>query len=135
MRHQPRRIIHLDNDDPTARQVARVFGGVFHVIQVQNPHRVMALLEIESNIAAVITEQVLRSGQGVELLETIRTFRPHVRRVMLTGYRDQASVAVGASSGAIQSLLAKPVSDADLLAGVCPEIAARAATVQHRASA
>lgn len=135
MRHQPRRIIHLDSDDQAARQVARVFGGVFHVVQVQNPQRVIALLEIETNVAAVITEQVLRSGQGVELLESIRTFRPQVRRVMLTGYRDQASVAVGVSSGAIQSLLAKPVSDADLLAGVCPEVAARATTARHRASA
>jgi ActR/RegA family two-component response regulator len=135
MRHQPRRIIHLDNDDQTARQVARVFGGAFHVIQVQNPRRVIGLMEIEQSIVAVITEQVLRSGDGVELLASVRTFRPHVRRVMLTGYAERAAVTLGLQGGAIQSLLRKPVTDADLLAGVCPELAERAATLHRRASA
>ena len=135
MRRQPRRIIYLDNDDPTARQVSRVFGGAFHVLHVQNPRRMIGLLETDPTIAAVITEQVLRCGNGVELLESVRTLRPQVRRVMLTGYADLASIVVGLHSGAIQCLLHKPVGDADLLSGVCPEIAERAATVQRRASA
>ncbi|HEY2587706.1 MAG TPA: response regulator [Tepidisphaeraceae bacterium] len=135
MHRQPKRIIYLDNDDQTARQVARVFGGAFHVLHVQNPRRMIGLMETDPAIAAVITEQVLRSGNGVELLESVRTFRPQIRRVMLTGYPDLASIVVGLHSGAIQCLLHKPVSDADLLTGVCPELAERAGTVYRRASA
>ena len=135
MRRQPRRIIYLDNDDQLARQVARVFGGAFHVLHIQNPRRMIGLMETDPTIAAVITEQVLRSGNGVELLESVRTFRPQIRRVMLTGYPDLASIVVGLHSGAIQCLLRKPVSDADLVAGVCPELAELAATVHRRASA
>lgn len=136
MRRKPRRIIFLDHDEQAARQVARVFGGAFHVVHVQNPRRMIGLLETDPTIAAVITEQVLRSGDGVALLETVRSFRPQIRRVMLTGYAGLAAIVAGLHSGAIQCLLHKPAGDAELLTAVCPELAERAASLaQRRASA
>jgi two-component system response regulator RegA len=133
--HHPRRkVILLDNDEQVARQVARVFGGAFIVVNVQNPRTVVGLMETDASIAAIITEQVLRSGAGVDLLETVRSFRPQVRRVIFTGYSDLAAIVVGIHSGAVQALLHKPASDTELLSAVCPELAERAAA-RRKASA
>jgi two-component system response regulator RegA len=134
MHHSRRKIILLDNEDPVARQVSRVFGGAFIVVNVQNPRTVIGLLETDDSIVAVIAEQVLRCGAGVDLLETVRSFRPQVRRVMLTGYSDLAAIVVGLHSGAVQCLLHKPAGDGELLAAVCPEVAERAAA-RRKASA
>lgn len=132
--HSRRKVILLDNDDQVVRQVSRVFGGVFIVVHVQNPRTVIGLLETDDAIAAVISEQVLRSGAGVDLLASVRSFRPQVRRVMLTGYADLAAIVGGLHSGAIQSLLHKPAGDAELLSAVCPELSDRA-SLQRRNSA
>ena len=137
MRLQPPKLIALDQDDAVLRQVSRVFGGTFLVVQVRNPSRAIGLLDIDASIRAIVTEQVMRTADGVELLETVRTRRPDIRRVMLTTYTDLASIVAGIHSGAIQCLVQKPASDADLFAAVCPEAALRAAAtaVARRASA
>lgn len=134
MHQARRRIILLDSDDHVLRQVSHVFGGTFIVVHVHNPRSVIGLLETDSTVIAIITEQVLRSGAGVDLLETVRSFRPQVRRVMLTGYSDLAAIVAGLHSGVVQCLLHKPVGDAELLMAVCPEVAERAAT-RRKASA
>ena len=136
MRLHPPKLVALDQDDEVLRQVARVFGGTFLVLQVRNPSRALALMQIDREVRAIVTEQVMRGADGVELLETIRTMRPDVRRVMFTTYRDLARIVSGLHSGAIHCLLAKPATDAELFAAVCPELAQRSETsAVRRASA
>jgi two-component system response regulator RegA len=125
-----RKIILLDGDEPLMRQVSRVFGGGFIVLHVRNARRAIGLIESDPQIEVLITEQVMRSGDGVELLETVRTLRPHVRRVMVTSYSDLSSIVAGLHSGAIQSLVQKPANDAELLIAVYPEVAERAAQLR-----
>jgi FixJ family two-component response regulator len=81
------------------------------------------MIESDPHIGAIITEQVMRSGDGVQLLETVRTLRPQVRRIVLTTYTDLAAIIHGLHSGAIQALVQKPIVDSELLAAVCPELA------------
>ncbi|HXE54217.1 MAG TPA: response regulator [Tepidisphaeraceae bacterium] len=135
MRQLPPKLLVLDNDEAVLSQAARVFGGYFVVLQVRNPARAMGLLEGDKNIRAILTEQVMRSADGVDLLESIRTMRPDVRRVLLTTYTDLATIVSGLHSGAVQCLVQKPASDAELIAAVCPELAQRAAAYARRASA
>jgi len=68
MRLQPPKLIALDQDDTVLRQVSRVFGGTFLVVQVRNPSRAIGLLDIDASIRAIVTEQVMRTADGVELL-------------------------------------------------------------------
>jgi DNA-binding NtrC family response regulator len=126
-------LLALDNDDTVLRQIARVLAGQFHVLQVRQPLRAIGMLEAQRDIRVFITEQVMSTADGVELLETARTLRPDVRRIMLTTYTDLAAIVGGLHSGAVERLVQKPVSDAELLAVVCPEL--RQATVAARASA
>jgi ActR/RegA family two-component response regulator len=137
MRHVPAKLLVLDQDENVLRQVGRVFGGYFVVVPVHTPHRAMGLLEGDPHIRVMITEQVMRAAQGVDLLEAVRARWPEVRRVMLTTYTDLASIVTGLHSGAVQVLVQKPASDDELLKAVCPEVMHQISTAAHsrRASA
>ncbi|HSU66635.1 MAG TPA: response regulator, partial [Tepidisphaeraceae bacterium] len=125
MNRSNRKILLLDGEDELIRQISRVFGGIFVTLHVRNPGRAIGLVETDPNVSAVITEQVMRCGDGVQLLESIRTLKPAIRRVMITSYSDLSRIVEGLHSGAIQSLLQRPATDAELLVAVCPEAAQR----------
>jgi len=135
MRYQVPKLVALDSDDAVLAQVARVAGSYYTVIQVRNPKRAIALVEEDPQVRVFVTEQVMRGADGVELLESIRTMRPEVRRVMVTTYTDLASIVIGLHSGAIQCLVQKPVDDRELLAAVCPQMVHEIGAMAQRVSA
>ena len=138
MRPIPPKLLVLDQDEAILRQVGRVFAGYFVVVPVRTPHRALGLLSGDPHIRVMITEQVMRAAQGVDLLELVRAQRPDVRRIMLTTYTDLASIVTGLHSGAVQALVQKPASDEELLYAVLPELKQQTAatvTAARRASA
>ena len=82
-----------------------------------------------------LTEQVMRFGNGLQILETARSMPPDVRRVMLTNYSDLASLVNGLHSGAIEHLVQKPANDAELVLAVAPQLAQSQTAWAKRASA
>ncbi|MDT7612364.1 MAG: hypothetical protein QOG96_6867 [Pseudonocardiales bacterium] len=135
MRRQAPRLLILDDDQAVLAQVGWLFGPYYTVVQLSNPMRAMALVESDPGVSVFLTEQVMRFGNGVELLDGVRTVRPGVRRVMLTNYSDLASIVGGLHSGAIQHLVQKPANDAELLAAVAPELMQSRTAWLKRASA
>jgi two-component system response regulator RegA len=130
------KLLALDEDDSALGQIAKVMSGYFSVLQLKSPSRALGLLEADPTIQVFVTEHVMRFGNGVELLETVRTMRPQVRRVMLTNYSDLAGIVQGLHSGAIQQLVQKPASDLELLHALAPALAQqRAALTARRMSA
>jgi ActR/RegA family two-component response regulator len=129
---RPAKLLALDEDEATLAQVSRVVSGHFSVVQLKSPSRAVGLLEADPMIEVFITEHVMRFGNGVELLETCRTMRPDVRRVMLTNYSDLAGILLGLHSGAIQHLVQKPASDHELLHAIAPALAQQRAAYSAR---
>jgi DNA-binding NtrC family response regulator len=84
-------------------------------------------------VAAIMTEHVLHTASGVSLLETARSCRPNARRVLMTTYHDLPSIVAGLHSGAIERLVQKPFTAAELLGAILPESAAE--STNQRASA
>ena len=121
-------ILVLDDDAPMLKQIARVFSGQYRVVPVINPTRALALLETDPAVSVFITEQVMRFGNGVDLLEAARTMKPNVRRVMLTNYSDLASIIPGLHSGTIEALAQKPATDQELIVAIAPHLLPQRAT-------
>ena len=130
-----RKLIALDYDMNSLREVAAALAPWFDVLRFREPLKVMSLIQADDSIAAIVTEQVLPKASGVDLLESIRTLRPQVRRVLVSGYNDLASIVGGLHSGAIQALVHKPYTRVELIAAVLPHAAAAQATSARRASA
>jgi two-component system response regulator RegA len=126
------KLLALDEDDSALAQIARVASGYYSVMQLKSPSRALGLLEADPSIEVFVTEHVMRFGNGVELLETVRTMRPEVRRVMLTNYSDLAGIVLGLHSGAIQQLVQKPAGDLELLHAISPAVAQQRAAVTAR---
>jgi ActR/RegA family two-component response regulator len=118
-------LIALDDDVAVLRQISHVAGGWYTVFRTHDPR--VALHEAETNpaVQVVVTEQVLRIGDGISVLENLRTRRPDIRRVLLTGYNEIPSLIAGLHSGAIQSMLQKPIRERDLQQTLAPTPASR----------
>jgi two-component system response regulator AtoC/two-component system response regulator HupR/HoxA len=114
-------LIALDEDENVLHAISRVAAPYFHVLVTRDPRRLLGWLENYPKLAVVVTEHVLRTSNGVSLLETARTMRPGARRVLLTTYSDLASIVAGLHSGAIERLVQKPFGPADLLRGIMPD--------------
>jgi two-component system response regulator RegA len=133
MQTRSRKIIVVDDDIQVIREASKLFSGLFRVLGTANPMHAVALAEREENVRVIISEEVLVSGSGLDLLETVRTLRPHIRRVMLTTYADLASIVIGLHSGAIEALVQKPAQSAELLSAIWPETAGKMAQLLRAA--
>jgi len=115
------KLIALDYDLSTLRDVAAVMTPWFEVLRIREPMKAIATIESDKTIAAIITEQVLPQASGIDLLETIRTRAPGIRRVLLTGHDDLATIITGLHTGAIQALVHKPFRREELVGAVLPQ--------------
>ena len=93
----------------------------FPTVRALDEHRCIVSVDNFQDTGVVITEHVLRTATGVSLLESARTMRPAARRVLLTTYHDLASIVAGLHSGAIDRLVSKPFTVAELLHAILPE--------------
>jgi DNA-binding NtrC family response regulator len=114
-------LIALDGDDAVLKTISKFAGPFFNVLITRDPRKFLAWVEHYPDTSVVVTEHVLRTAHGVSLLESCRTMRPDARRVLLTTYHDLASIVAGLHSGAIERLIPKPFSPAELLAAILPK--------------
>lgn len=128
-------LIALDGDDAVLRAIAQAAAPHYQAMTTTDPRRFLAWVENTPRVGAVVTEHVLRTASGVALLKTARTMRPDARRVLLTTYHDLASIVDGLHSGAIEHMVAKPFTAAELLAAILPQGAPGAGSQERRASA
>jgi ActR/RegA family two-component response regulator len=115
-------LLALDGDDAVLKTIARIAAPYYQVLTTRDPRKFLAFLENATlDIAAVLTEHVLQTSNGVSLLESVRTTRPSARRVLLTTYHDLASIVDGLHSGAIERLVQKPFTPRELICAILPE--------------
>jgi DNA-binding NtrC family response regulator len=120
-------VLAVDDDSQVLRQISDFLKPNFNVLTTRDSQRAIEWLQKDPSIVIIIVEQILRSGLGVELLETVRKTRPEIHRVLITRYCDLPSIVHGLHNGAIQRTISKPITHAELTATLAPAI--------HRASA
>lgn len=104
-------LLVVDDDAPFRNRLARALEKRgFEVVAVGSLAEARSVLrETAPDFAAV--DMRLEDGNGLDLVADLRTARPEVRVVMLTGYGNIASAVAAIKSGAID-YLPKP-TDAD----------------------
>jgi DNA-binding NtrC family response regulator len=111
-----RKIIALGHDESTLVQISHVLTPRFVLVRTQNPSQAIARLRKDRDIQVFLMDQALAKSGGMDLMETVRTIRPEVRRIMLTNFADLTTLVAGLHSGAVQYLAQKPIRAAELLA-------------------
>jgi DNA-binding NarL/FixJ family response regulator len=69
-------------------------------------------------IAVVIDHAASSQTPAIELLQAVRTASPNVKRVLLTDYCDLGIIVSGLHTGAVQSIVYKPIHAGELLGAI-----------------
>jgi adenylate cyclase len=113
-------LIAVDDDPEALRHLTSVMEAHYKVLATSTPSRALAWLENDPSVAVIIVDQVLKSGLGLDVLESAKTLRPDVRRVLITRYTDLAGIVHGLHSGAINRMVSKPLMVGELALALAP---------------
>jgi two-component system, response regulator RegA len=106
-----RKVLLVDDDAPLRRSMARALERRdFHVVPAEGVAEARTLAR-EHRPEFAVLDMRLAEGSGLDLVHSLRTLRPDVRIVIVTGYGNIATAVAAIKAGAVD-YLAKPV-DAD----------------------
>jgi ActR/RegA family two-component response regulator len=99
--HEPSLIV-VEDDAEVLREITHALETRFTVRTTSSMRQALAWLQTDASVTVVIAGQVLRSGMGIDLLESARLVRPEVRRVLIADYSNLAALMDGIHKGTIE---------------------------------
>ena len=108
-----KKILIVDDEGANLRALERLFRQDHSVLTAQSGHEALALLE-QHDIALLITDQRMPGMTGIELLQRTMPLRPHMVRILLTGYTDVSTLIEAVNCGHVYKYVPKPWNNDDL---------------------
>jgi putative nucleotidyltransferase with HDIG domain len=103
----------VDDEPANLRLLERLFRRDYEVITAASGSEALQLLS-QHNVALLITDQRMPGMTGIELLKQTVAFRPHMVRIILTGYTDMTALVEAINCGHVYKYVTKPWSNDDL---------------------
>jgi two-component system, sensor histidine kinase and response regulator len=110
MKHK---ILIVDDEPANVRALERLFRDEHDVLTATSGAEALELLE-HHDVALLISDQRMPEMSGMELVERTVPLRPHMVRVLLTGYTDVSSLIDAINCGYVYKYVTKPWNDEDL---------------------
>ena len=107
------KIIVVDDEPANLRLLERLFRHDYEVITAESGEEALRLLS-EHDAALIITDQRMPNMTGVELLKRTAEIRPHMVRIILTGYTDVETLVEAINSGLVYKYVTKPWNNEEL---------------------
>ena len=107
------KIMVVDDEPANLRLLERLFRNDYEVITAESGEEALRLLS-EHDVALVITDQRMPNMTGVELLKRTADIRPHIVRIILTGYTDVETLVEAINSGLVYKYVTKPWDNEEL---------------------
>ncbi|HEX7956042.1 MAG TPA: HD domain-containing phosphohydrolase [Pyrinomonadaceae bacterium] len=107
------KILLVDDEPANLRLLERLFRRDYEVMSAASGEDALRLLS-QHDVALVITDQRMPGMTGVELLKRTAGMRPHMVRIILTGYADMEALVDAINCGHIYRYIAKPWDNEDL---------------------
>jgi DNA-binding NtrC family response regulator len=95
------------------RLLERLFRRDYEVLTAESGEEGLRLLG-DHDAALLITDQRMPGMTGVELLKHTASIRPHIVRIILTGYTDVETLVEAINSGLVYKYVTKPWNNEDL---------------------
>jgi DNA-binding NtrC family response regulator len=109
----PYKIMIVDDEPANLRLLERLFRNDYGVLTAESGAEALLLLH-EHDVALIITDQRMPDISGIELLKRTAAIRPHMVRIILTGYTDVESLVEAINSGQVYRYVTKPWNNDDL---------------------
>lgn len=103
----------VDDEPANLRTLERLFRQDYQVVTALSGAEALELLE-QHDIALLISDQRMPAMTGIELMMRTVAVRPHMVKILLTGYTDVGALIDAINSGLVYQYLTKPWNNSDL---------------------
>lgn len=107
------KIMIVDDEPANLRLLERLFRQDYQIVVAESGEEALGLLQ-QHDTALLITDQRMPKMSGLELLNQTAELRPHMVRMLLTGYTDVGTLVEAINSGLVYKYLTKPWSNDEL---------------------
>src|SRR5437660_8354624 len=107
------KLLIVDDETPNLRLLERLFSKDFQCLTASSGPEAIRLLE-QHDVAILITDQRMLEMTGIDLLKRTAQLRPHMVRILLTGYTDVEALVEAINSGLVYMYINKPWNNDDL---------------------
>jgi response regulator RpfG family c-di-GMP phosphodiesterase len=107
------KLLIVDDEIPNIRLLERLFRDDYYCLTASSGEEAINLLD-QHEVAVIITDQRMPQMTGIELLKKSADRRPHMVRILLTGYTDLEALVEAVNCGLVYMYVSKPWSNDDL---------------------
>jgi len=100
-------VLVIDDEIRSQEALRRVLEDEFHVLTVSSRTEAEQVLEVEM-VQAILCDQRMPDGTGVDFLRTARTRWPDPVRMIISGYTDSEDIIAGINEAGIYQYITKP---------------------------
>ncbi len=109
----PYKIMVVDDEPANVRLLERLFRRDYQVLAASSGAEALQLLS-QHDVALLVTDQRMPGMTGIELLKHAAALRPHMVRIILTGYTDMEALVEAINCGQVYRYVTKPWNNEDL---------------------
>jgi response regulator RpfG family c-di-GMP phosphodiesterase len=107
------KLLIVDDEPPNLRLLQRLFANDYECFMASSGPAAIKVLE-QHDVAIIITDQRMPGMSGIELLKATAQLRPHMVRILLTGYTDVEALVEAINCGLVYMYFTKPWNNDDL---------------------
>src|SRR5918911_5548557 len=107
------KIMIVDDEPANLRLLERLFRSDYTVVSAESGEEALRLLN-QHEVALLITDQRMPGMTGIELLKQTVHTRPHMVRIILTGYTDVSALVEAINCGHVYKYVVKPWDNQEL---------------------
>jgi response regulator RpfG family c-di-GMP phosphodiesterase len=107
------KLLIVDDEMPNLRLLKRLFRQDYHCLTASSGEEAIEMLS-QHDVAILITDQRMPQMSGIELLKRTAEMRPHMARILLTGYTDVEALVEAINCGLVHTYITKPWNNDDL---------------------
>jgi response regulator RpfG family c-di-GMP phosphodiesterase len=107
------KLLIVDDEQANLRLLERLFSTEYECFTASSGPAAIKMLE-QHDVAIIITDQRMPGMSGIELLKATSTLRPHMVRILLTGYTDVEALVETINCGLVYMYFTKPWNNGEL---------------------
>jgi|ERR1051325_12110476 DNA-binding NtrC family response regulator len=107
------KIMIVDDEPANLRTLLRLFREDYQVLAAESGADALALLK-QHDLALLISDQRMPEMSGIELMKQTVSLRPHMVKILLTGYTDVEALIESINCGLVYRYITKPWHNDDL---------------------
>ncbi len=115
---QPKKVLLVDDEPKLIAALRRRLSLDFNIVTANGGPEALDLISKDPDIAVIVADMQMPEMNGVELLKTVKSRAPAIRRLMLTGNSDQETAMAAVNEGGVMRFFRKPCDNDELKAAL-----------------